>query len=124
MALGVAASQHARDASLDELAGDPLTDVAGSAYDAEVVGTGALAKRRADAIGDGRRFVPWRPTLQQFRHRPATAGTFRGDQRNVVVVALVLADQVVGESFRGCENFQGIAVIQAQNRGAALRLDA
>ena len=57
----------------------------------------------------------------QLGQGAAAAGAFRRDQRHAVVVAWVGVEQLVREAARYGENFQGIAVVEFQDGGAALR---
>lgn len=78
----------------------------------------------ADAAGDVVGFVVEGVEFAERRWRAASAGHFRGDQGDVVVVGALGLQEVLGKVVGVAEDFAGVAVIQFQDGGAATGLDA
>ena len=111
------------DAPLGEALLHGVETVSGG-EDGDVVERNAFTQLRGDAVDDVPGFFPAVAGLEQHWNRAASAGRFGMDAGHVVVVFLAFGQQAVCKVQGHREDFGGVAVVELEDAGASLCLDA
>lgn len=125
LAAGAVAIQPARrDAGLAEHLVDLLAHPLVPVHHCHVAPGIALRLQGAEALEDGFDFGIEARQLQQERRWAVALRALGRDQRHRVVVGLLRAHHVLGKGVRHLQHLGGVAVVELEDGGAALGLDA